>query len=65
MTDEKLGWGGKRDNQTGRKPIPEEDRRIHMTLRVSPITKTFLDSDKDTAGKAVDKLVVRANAKKI
>ena len=63
--EEKAAWGGKRDNQTGRPALPEDIKRVHMTLRVAPETKSFLDKDKDGTGKAVDKLVVRAKLKKI
>jgi hypothetical protein len=58
-------WGGKRPNQTGRPKMPEQLKRIYMTMRVKPETKSFLEKDPDGQGKCVDKLVVRAKAKKI
>ena len=63
--DNKTGWGGKRDNQTGRPKLPDTLRRVFLTLRVKPETKKYLEADKDGQGKCVDKLVVRAKAKKI
>ena len=52
-------------NQTGRPRLPNEMKRIYTTMRVKPETKKFLESDPDGQGKCVDKLVVRAKAKKI
>lgn len=52
-------------NQTGRPKLPDNIKRIYTTMRIKPETKKFLESDPDGQGKAVDKLVVRAKAKKI
>jgi hypothetical protein len=61
----KLGWGGKRDNQNGRPKLPPEERRVYLGVRVRPETKEFLEKDEISQGAAIDKLVVRAKAKKI
>lgn len=66
MPDEnKLGWGGKRVNQTGRPKLPDKLRRVYTTMRLKPETKHYLAKDPDGVGKCVDKLVVRAKSKKI
>ena len=66
MQDEKkLGWGGKRPNQNGRPKLPPEERRVYLGVRVKPETKDFLEADEKSQGTAIDKLVVRAKAKKI
>lgn len=66
MSDtEKLTWGGKRVNQTGRPKLPDNVKRTYTTMRIKPETKKFLESDPDGQGKCVDKLVIRAKAKKI
>ena len=66
MQDEKkLGWGGKRPNQNGRPKLPPEERRVYLGVRVKPETKEFLEEDEKSQGTAIDKLVVRAKAKKI
>ena len=66
MQDEKkLGWGGRRPNQNGRPKLPPEERRVYLGVRVKPETKEFLEEDEKSQGTAIDKLVVRAKAKKI
>tara|TARA_X000000950_G_scaffold187640_1_gene226944 strand:+ start:258 stop:530 length:273 start_codon:yes stop_codon:yes gene_type:complete len=62
---QKLGWGGKRPNQHGRPKLPTEERRVYLGVRIKPETKAFLEEDKQSQGSAIDKLVVRAKAKKI
>lgn len=62
MTDEtedkpKLGWGGKRPNQDGRPPLPENLRRVQLRTRVLPETIHYLREDEQGMGKAIDKLV--------
>lgn len=53
----KLGWGGKRENQTGRPPMPMELRRVPLRTTVMPETWQFLRKDEQGMGKAIDKLV--------
>jgi hypothetical protein len=55
--EDKPTWGGKRDNQTGRPKIPDDERRIHITARVLPETEAYLRKDGDGVGVAIDKLV--------
>ena len=57
MTDNKLGWGGKRDNQHGRPKLPPEARRVSIHARVEPSTHKHLKKDPQGIGKAIDKLV--------
>jgi len=60
-----LGWGGPRPNQTGRPPLPEEMRRVQLRARVLPETKSFLEKDNESMGKAIDKLVRLRKRKKM
>jgi hypothetical protein len=55
--EDKPTWGGKRDNQTGRPKLPDDERRIHITARVLPETKAHLDKEEKGVGVAIDKLV--------
>lgn len=68
MTEEtdkpKLGWGGKRPNQDGRPPLPENQRRVPLRARVLPETIHFLQKDDEGMGKAIDKLVRLRKKKK-
>jgi hypothetical protein len=59
----KLGWGGKRDNQTGRPPLPSEMRRVQLRTSILPETKDWLGEDEAGMGKAIDKLVLLAKKK--
>ena len=60
----KLGWGGKRPNQEGRPPLPENLRRVPLRARVLPETIHFLAKDDSGMGKAIDKLVRLRKEKK-
>jgi hypothetical protein len=53
----KLGWGGRRENQDGRPPLPINLRRVQLRTSVLPETKDFLSQDEEGMGKAIDKLV--------
>lgn len=55
----KLGRGGKRVNQTGRPPLPQNIRRIMLQARVKPETKDWFDSQKESTGKLIDQMVVK------
>ncbi|MAI05004.1 MAG: hypothetical protein CMA07_04775 [Euryarchaeota archaeon] len=55
----KLGWGGKRDNQHGRPPLPPEIRRVMLQARVAPETKEWLDKQPESTGKMIDMMVVK------
>jgi hypothetical protein len=61
MTDDKdeqkLSWGGKRPNQNGRPPLPENLRRVALRTRVLPETIHYLKKDEQGMGKAIDKIV--------
>ena len=56
-------WGGKRPNQTGRPPLPESDRRVHVNARVLPETKRRLAATGQSMGKAIDELVAGMKGK--
>ena len=55
----KLGWGGKRDNQHGRPPLPSDQRRTKLQVRVKPETKAWFDAQKESSGKIIDRMVVK------
>ena len=42
MKDEKKGLSGKRDNQTGRPPLPDDIKRVKVGLRLNRKLKPFL-----------------------
>ena len=62
--EQKLGWGGKRDNQNGRPKLPKDQKREFLTARVKPDTKKWLLSQEGGAGKTIDRLVHQAKSKK-
>ena len=55
----KLGWGGKRVNQTGRPLMPIDERRVMLQARVAPETKKWLDAQKESTGKIIDRMVMK------
>lgn len=57
--ESKLGWGGKRVNQTGRPPLPSDKRRVMLQARVAPETKKWFDGQKDSTGKIIDRMVAK------
>lgn len=48
--------GGKRWG-AGRKPMPLEEQRVSLTVRVLPRTKAVLDAIKDSNGRSYGKLI--------
>ena len=53
------GWGGRRDNQTGRPRMSDDEKRVMLQARVAPETKNWLDKQKESTGKIIDRMVVK------
>lgn len=48
--------GGERKG-AGRKPVPQDEQRVPVTIRVSPRTKAVLDAMKEDSGRSYGHLI--------
>ena len=58
MPKDKPGWGGKRENQTGRPDIGDK-KRVQVGALVAPETKSNLKLIQEQTGESVGKIIDR------